>query len=347
MSRISTRSLINLCQRVGTAVRSGLEARKVWELEVRHSSEPLRSHLEVIQARVNAGDPVAEAMAASNGFFPPMFVQMVAVGEQTGKLDDVLLRLAEHYSHQQQMQRNFWMGVAWPLFELVFAVLIIGFLILILGAIGSPGAEIDLLGLGLTGTGGAIIWFLGCGLIAAAIGISIYALVRGWFGPKPVLAAMRIPVIGKCLESLALSRLTWSLALALDSGMDARRAVQLSILAAQNPYYESSLARVLAGIRGNKQFHESFRDAAVFPEDFLNQLEAAEIAGATTESLLRLARDYEDRARMAMRVLTAIATVAVMILAFGVIIYFIFTMAYHVYFKPINDALEMTQPGNF
>ena len=348
MSRISTRSLINLCQRVGTAVRSGLEARKVWELEVRHSSEPLKSRLEVIQARVAAGDPVAEAMAASNGFFPPMFVQMVAVGEQTGKLDEVLLRMAEHYSHQQQMQRNFWMGIAWPLFELIFAVLIIGFLIVILGMIGSSsGTTIDILGLGLTGTSGAIVWFLGCGLIAAAIGTSVYALQRGWFGPKPVLVAMRIPVLGKCLESLALSRLTWSLAMALDSGMDARRAVQLSILAAQNPYYESSLARVLAGIRANKQFHESFEGGGVFPTDFLQQLEAAEIAGATTESLLRLARDYEDRARTAMRVLTAIATVAVMILAFGVIIYFIFTMAYHVYFKPINDALEMTQPGNF
>ena len=76
---------------------------------------------------------------------------------------------------------------------------------------------------------------------------------------------MKIPVLGKSLESLALSRLTWSLALSLDSGMDARRAVELSIRAAQNPYYESSLPAVTGGIRANKQFHESFREAGVFP----------------------------------------------------------------------------------
>jgi type II secretory pathway component PulF len=156
---------------------------------------------------------------------------------------------------------------------------------------------------------------------------------------------MRIPVVGKCLESLALSRLTWSLALALDSGMDARRAVMLSIRSAQNPYYESSLPRVAAGIRANRQFHESFADGVVFPSDFLQQLEAAELAGATTEALLRLAKEYEDRARTAIQTLTGLGVVLVMLLYFGLFAFAIFSLFYHAYLKPINDMLEMTNTG--
>jgi type II secretory pathway component PulF len=156
---------------------------------------------------------------------------------------------------------------------------------------------------------------------------------------------MRVPVLGTCLESLALSRLTWSLAVALDSGMDARRAVALSIRAAQNPYFESSLPRVTAAIRANRQFHESFGEAGVFPDEFLQQLEAAELAGATTESLLRLAREYDDRAETALKILTGIATVLVTLVVFGVIILAIFSIAYHAYFKPLYDALEMTNSG--
>jgi type II secretory pathway component PulF len=344
MSHISTRSLINLSHRVGTALRSGVDVRRVWEMETRHASGPLRERLESIREKVAVGEHVAEAMRQTGGFFPPMFVQMVEIGEATGKLDEVLLRLAEHYEHQQQMKRAFWFGVAWPLFELVFAAGIIGFLIFILGMLGSGQ---DVFGIGLKGTTGAIIWFVGCGLIAGAIAITSHALVRGWLGPQPVLLAMKIPVLGKCLESLALSRLTWSLAMSLDSGMDARRAVELSIKAAQNPYFESSLARVTGGIRANMQFHESFREAGIFPEDFVNQLEAAEMAGATTESLLRLAKEYEDRARTAMRVLTAIATVGVMLLVFAILIFAIFSLFHNLYMKHINEALEMTQPGKF
>ncbi|MEX2174418.1 MAG: type II secretion system F family protein [Pirellulaceae bacterium] len=340
---ISTRSLINLSHRVGTALRSGVDTRKVWELETRHASGPLKSQLDAIRRRVSAGDPVADAMRSANGYFPPMFVQMVEVGEATGKLDEVLLRLAEHYEHQQQMRRTFWLGIAWPLFELVFAVLVIGGLIFILGMLNTGQT---ILGIPM-GTSTALLWFLGCGLIAGTIALTAHALARGWLGPQPVLLAMKIPVLGKSLESLALSRLTWSLAISLDSGMDASRAVKMSIRAAQNPYYESALPRVAGGIRANQEFHESFRAAGVFPADFLDSLEAAELAGATTESLLRLAKEYENRARTAIRVLTGIATVGVMLLVFGVIIAAIFTLFFELYMKPINEALEMTQPGKF
>jgi type II secretory pathway component PulF len=344
---ISTRSLISLCHRVGIAVRSGVDARRVWEMEERHANGALKDALGAIRREVSTGGTVAEAMQHQNGYFPPMFVQMVAVGEQTGKLDEVLERLAGHYEHLQQMRRSFWIGIAWPLFELVFAVLIIGLVIFITGIISSAsgGAAPDVLGWGLTGTAGAITWFVMCGLVAGGIAVTAHGLIRGWFGPGPVLAAMRVPVLGKCLESLALSRLTWSLALALDSGMDARRAVEMSIKTAQNPYYESSLPRVVGAIRANREFHESFAAGEVFPSDFLQQLEAAEMAGVTTESLLRLAKEYEERARTAMRVLTAMATVGVMLLVFGVIIYAIFSLFFNAYMKPINDALEMSRTG--
>ena len=305
MARISTGSLIKLCHRVGTAVRSGIDARRVWEMEERHASGSLKSALGVVKSRVSEGGMIAEAMHSQNGFFPPMFVQMVAVGEQTGKLDEVLLRLAEHYEHQTSMKRIFWFGIAWPLLQLVAAILVIGLVIYITGIIADTrgGEPLDLLGWGLTGTSGAIIWFFLCGFVAFAM--------------------------------------------ALESGMDAGRAVELSIRAAQNPYYESALPRVAGGIRANKQFHESFADAGVFPSDFLNQLEAAELAGATTEALLRLAKEYEQRARTAVKIITGIATAAVWVLAGVIMIYFIFTLFYHVYYKPIQDALEMSDPANF
>jgi type II secretory pathway component PulF len=344
---ISTRQLIQLCHRVGTAVHSGIDARRVWETEERHAHGPLRTAIGAIREHVAAGKSVAEGMQASNGYFPPMFVQMVAVGEQTGKLDEVLKRLGDHYQHLSSMQRMFWTGIAWPLFELIFAVLIIGFVIFITGAISSArgGDAPDVLGWGLVGTRGAMMWFLFCGFIAGGIALFAHALTRGWMGPQPVVAAMRIPVLGTCLQSLALSRLTWALALALDSGMDARRAAILAIRSAQNPYYESSLSTVADAVRSNLQFHESFASAGVFPSEFVQQVEVAEMAGTTTESLLRLAKEYEDRARSAMQVLTGIATVVVMLLVFGVIIFAIVSMFIHVYLAPIQEMNDMINSG--
>lgn len=344
---ISTRSLTQLCHRVGMAVRSGVDARRLWETEERHALGRHKAALSLIRREVAAGGTIAKGMQRSNGYFPAMFVHMVAIGEQTGQLDEVLKRLAEHYEHLAGMRRMFWFGIAWPLLELVVAVLVIGLVIFITGVIGaaSGGEAPDILGWGLRGTSGALTWFILCGLATAAIVVAIQAVFRGWLGPQPVLAAMRIPVLGKCLESLALSRLTWSLSLALDAGMDAGRAVTLAMGAAQNPYYESSLPQVTSAIRANQQFHESFAAGGVFPSEFVQQVEIAEMAGTTTESLLRLAREYEERARTAMRVLTAIATGLVMFLVFGILIYAIFSLFYNAYFKPIQEILDATNSG--
>jgi type II secretory pathway component PulF len=346
MSQISSRSLIQLCHRVGTAVQSGIDARRVWEMEERHAAGPLRDALGLVRQQVAAGGTVAEGMQAS-GFFPAMFVQMVAIGEQTGQLDQVLKRLGEHYEHMAAMRRNFWIGIAWPLFELVMGVLIIGALIFVMGIVGAvTGSEpTDPLGLGLIGTQGAILWFAFCGFIAGGVALFIHALLRGWMGPKPLVAAMRVPVLGKVLESLALSRLTWSLAVALDSGMDARRAVGMSIRAAQNPYYESALQRVTDGIRQNRQFHESFADGAVFPRDFVQQLEAAEEAGATNEALRRLAKEYDQRAQTGMRVLTGIATVLFTLAMMALMVFAIFSLAWHGYIKHLYEMERMLDSG--
>jgi type II secretory pathway component PulF len=329
------------------SVRSGIDARRLWETEERHAVGSQKAAISLIRRQVAAGGTVAEGMRASPGYFPPMFVHMVSVGEQTGKLDEVLQRLAQHYEHLASMQRTFWLGIAFPLLELGAAVLVIGQVIFSNGIFGAAqgGEAPDVLGWGLTGASGAITWFMLCGLAAGGIVLATQALLRGWLGPQPVLAAMRIPVLGKCLESLALSRLTWSLSLALDAGMDARRAAALAIQAAQNPYYESSLPLVTSAIRENRQFYESFAAGGVFPDDFVQHVEVAEMAGTTSESLLRLAHEYEDRARTAMRMLTAFATGAVMFIIFGVIIYAIFSLFFHAYYKPIQEALEMSASG--
>jgi type II secretory pathway component PulF len=342
---ISTRALIQLCHRVGTAVKSGIDARRAWEMEERHATGPLKAALAGIRREVAGGGSVAEGMQASDGYFPPMFVQMVAIGEQTGKLDEVLRRLAEHYEHLAAMRRTFWIGIAWPLFELAMGVLIIGGMIFVLGIVASVTGSKPQGFLGLVGTQGALIWFAFCGFIAGGIALFVHALLRGWMGPQPVLFAMKLPVIGKVLESMALSRLTWSLAVALDSGMDARRAVEMSIRAAQNPLYESALQRVTSGIRANQQFHESFAAGNVFPVEFVNQLEAAEEAGATNESLLRLAKEYDERARTSMHVLTGIATVLFTILMMGLMVFAIFTLAWHGYIKHLYEMERMLDTG--
>ena len=345
-SQISTSELIGFCRRVGTSLTSGVDIVKVWTNESSRGSAGYRAAMTAMLERIKRGDTVAASMREA-GFFPPVVQAMVEIGEHTGKLDVALLKLAEQYEHQAKLTRQFFLGIAWPALELFGAILIIGGLIYALGLVGSftNSEPIDISGIGLVGTRGMVIYFLVVGIFFTGVTAGIIALLRGWFGPGPVKFAMKVPLVGACLRYMAMSRLTWSLGMALDAGMDAKRSSELSILATQNPFYLSRSRAVVDEIAKNRQFYEAFRDALGFPDDFLLELETAEISGTLSEALVRMSRNYEDRARRAMQVLTGVATFLIFGLVMVILVILIFRLAWFVYFKPIYDTLDDINKG--
>ncbi|HUE71838.1 MAG TPA: type II secretion system F family protein [Pirellulaceae bacterium] len=348
--RIRNHTLIPFCQRVGNAIRAGIEARRLWETEARYGSSTHKHYVETIRQHVAGGDTVADGMRACEGYFPPLVCEMVEVGERTGQLDKVFLKLADHFQHQQSLTRSFLIGIAWPSLQLAMGIFVIGVLIAILGGIGAQdvhGNPIDVLGIGLTGVTGMLTFWGICALVLAGIVTAVIAVMRGWLGPTPVMLAMRIPMLGGALSSLALARLTWSLAMAFDAGIDARRSVEMAIRASQNPYYQSREAAVSMAVVRNRQFHEAFAEAGVYPDDFLQMLETAEIAGTTSESMQMLCREYEERAKSALKWLTWLTGIGLWIFIGGIMVVMIFRLAYLFLFKNLYDVMEMTKPGNF
>jgi type IV pilus assembly protein PilC len=342
---ISTKELIGLCQRVGQSLQAGLEVRRVWQQEATRGRDKHRRHMEHIFARVSAGETVADAMRECGGYIPSLTCQMVEIGEKTGKLDEVLLRLAKYYETQVAMQRTFYFGIAWPMVQLFASTFIIAGVIWITGLISnSTGFTMDILGLGLTGGWGATLFICSVFTVIGGIVLGVNALLRGWFGSAPMRIAMRLPVIGPCLEAFALSRLTWSFALGLESGMDARRVVELAVASTQNAHYEQHAQAISASVGRGQTFHDSFAQTHAFPDEFLFSLETAEIAGVTSESLLRLTKQYEQKATDALKILTMIATGVTFALVALVIIFAIFRMASFV-FQPYYEAIDMYNNG--
>jgi type II secretory pathway component PulF len=346
-SLLSTSELIGLCRRIGTSLRSGIEVRRVWEHESQRGSTRFRHATATILEHVKQGETISAGMRAASAF-PPVMLAMVEIGEHTGKLDEALLKLAEHYGRQRSLQGQFLLGIIWPALQLTVAILVIGLLIYVFGEIGNrTGSDpIDVTGLGLVGARGVVIYFLVVGAVLAAVALGALAVARGWLGPQAVQLAMKIPVLGACLKSMALTRLTWSLGMALDAGMDAQRSVELSLVATQNPFYLSRSDAVIAAIANNQEFYEAFRDAGGFPDDFLLELETAEIAGTLSESLVRMSRQYDDKAKMLLQVLVWGATIGIWIMVAAILIILIFRLAM-IYLMPTYELLDDINKGRF
>ena len=152
---------------------------------------------------------------------------------------------------------------------------------------------------------------------------------------------LKIPGVGKPLQILALSRLAWSMHLTMNTGMEVRRALKLSLRSTQNARYTDQIPTIDAEIAGGNSIHEAFLRAGGYPVDFLDTLAVGEQSGKIVESMGLLARQYQDRARMAMAALAVVAGVAV----WALVATFIIVMIFHIAFFYRDTIMDLAKPG--
>ena len=338
-SPIKLKPLAALCHRVGISLETGIDIRRVWENESERGSTSQRHQSQLIAQAIAAGESMSAAFQKTGKFFPELIHEMVAVGEQTGKLDQVFLRLADHYQHLLSLKRDFLKVIAWPVIQLVSAIGVISLFIYVLGMIGRE--PIDVLGFGLTG-GRGVIKFLGT---VGIISWCVYFMVRAislqapWTLPLQYYL-FQLPSIGAALQTLVLSRMAWSLALTTNTGMSIQQALQLAQQSTRTPYFTQHIAAVDAALQRGEPVHEALRHTGVYPDDYLEAMQVGEETGRTSETMAILSRQYEERAKSAMTVITALIGYAVWCLVAVMLIVMIFKIFTAAYLNPINNLLD-------
>jgi type IV pilus assembly protein PilC len=342
-ARMSLPNRAALCRRLATALTAGIDIRKVLAREAAQArNAAARRRLAEINSAVAQGESLTAALDATGDYFPLLFREMVEVGEQSGHLGEIFAQLAEHYESQLKLRRVFLASITWPAIQLTIALAIVGLLIRLSGTFeGLDGKPLDFLGIGLTGARGFAIYVAILAAIAAGLFIVIRASTRGliFIGPMQ-RAILRVPVLGRSLQTLALSRLAWSMHLTMNAGMELRKALRLSLRNSGSVRYADVEDKIDAVIADGNSIHEAFQEAGCFPPDFLDSVEVGEESGKLVESMAHLSRQYQDQARAALTTLIMLAGFAVWGLVAILIICVIFRLAFF-YINMLNAAGQM------
>ena len=331
------------CERMGRSLKAGISITKAWETEANGLNGELRNSFDEVLREVASGGTLVDAVSR-HSCFPPMFCEMIRVGEETGRLDQVFLRLADHYRNLIQMRRTFLAGITWPIFQLCIAIGVISLFFVALAILESmltsfQAPDIFLLGLGPIGNL-ILFWVL---LVAGgfALFVGVKGVANGWFGEAPLRLALRLPLVGKTIKTMCLSRFAWSFGMAIEAGMDATRSIRLGIRSTQNHFFTVHEESVAKKVGQGNQFYESLEQTSAFPEDLIRAVEVGEITGELTESLERLSEDYKEQTEVALRRISMISGMLIWMFVSACIVFLIFLM-YMNYIGMIHDAVGDT-----
>lgn len=333
--RLPLSALIDLCRSLRHNLSAGLTLLAVFEQQSLRGAPSVRPIAKAITQELQQGHDLEHALKAHKEVFPPMFLSMARVGEQSGALPTIFGELEKYFLLQQRLRRQFWAKISWPLVQFFLAIFVLAGMIFILGMFGS---NFDPLGLGLTGTDGAL-WFLiiAFGILGLAYGIwklLTRSLQRRAKVDKKLLT---LPLIGPALEAIALQRFCLSMRLTLETSMGVGKAVRMSLRATDNSAYTEPADAVIQSLKKGNDLAGSLRLHGCFPEDFLNIIANAEEGGRLTEVMAQQSQQYEEEASRRLGQATAVASYGVWLIVGGLIILAIFRLA-STYFNLLNQV---------
>ena len=210
--------------------------------------------LQDIRASLDNGRPLSTSMQRT-GVFSPFYVAMVYVGETTGMLEEIFLRLNDHLEFQEFMRNQVKAALRYPIFVLVammVATVVINLFVIPAFARVYAGfhAQLPLLTRMLIGFSEFMVatwWVLALILVAAIFGFRSYIATE--FGRyKWDQTKMRVPIAGKIVLKATMARFARSFALAIRSGVPIVQGLTLVAQTVENAFVARQIDKMREGV---------------------------------------------------------------------------------------------------
>lgn len=338
--RLPTKDLIALCRALRHNLDAGIQIQRVFAQQAKRGSAAIRPVADRIALVLQKGYDLEKALGEEGRMFPPLFIALAVVGEQTGTLPEVFKALESYYSMQLRLWRRFISESTLPIIQFFAAIFVVAGLIFILGFIAEMNntTAMDPIGVG-TGTGGALRF------LAIMFG-SLAALAGGYFLATRLLQQravidtflLNLPAIGPCLFALAMSRFCVAMQVTLETAMPIDEALDLSLRATGNAAFAARSEQVQETLRSGEELTVALVETRLFTEEFQTIVATGEESGRLPEVMKHQAKYYEEEAERKLTIMTKLSSFGVWAVVAVIIIIAIFRIAM-MYLNIINQAM--------
>jgi general secretion pathway protein F len=274
-----------------------------------------------LRAEVNAGQPFARALASAPREFDEVYRAVVAAGEQSGALGQVLERLADDLEAQQALKSKILGAMLYPAIVSLIAVVIVIFLVSyvvpqVASVFASTKRSLPMLTVAMLGLSAFVRswgWLLLLGLALGGVGLAL-SLRNEAFRLSFDALWLRLPLIGRLARGYNAARFAGTLAMLAGAGVPILKALQAAAETLSNRAMRSDALDALVQVREGAPLGSALTTKARFPGLIAMFARLGEQTGRLPEMLDRAARqlaaEVQRRAMGAATVLEPLLIVA-------------------------------------
>ncbi len=305
-AKISRKDVIGFTFQLEQLLKAGVPLMDILDdLKDNFENDAVKEMLASVYESMEGGKTFSEALIPFEDVFGEVYVSLVSVGEKTGKLEEILVNLAEMMMWEDELISKAKKVMIYPA---IVATVVIGVVVLMMlfvvpelvGFISSMGGELGFATVALIATSGFIQEYILELFLTPIICIVLYKIARKKspkFKLKTDEKILNIPIIGAVLYKLKLARIANSLAIMYSAGVSFPDSLRMSSVIAGNKYLEKKILHSVQLIENGLPIFEAFGESEVFPPMAIRMVKVGELSGGMDTSLKNVSYFYDREAK--------------------------------------------------
>ncbi|TLX49089.1 type II secretion system protein GspF [Pseudoalteromonas phenolica] len=317
-----------ITRQLATLIQSSLPVEAAVMAVAEQCEKPrLKRMLMSVRSKVVEGYTLADGMSEFPHVFDNLYRAMVAAGEKSGHLDEVLNRLADYTEQRQHMRSQITQAMVYPSILVVFAIGIVAVLL------GTVVPEIlKTFEKSKQALPWTTEWVMAAsnfvqaywmpsfiGIVAITIGIKQALLkpkIRFWYDTQ----LLRLPGLGKISRSINTARFARTLSILSSSAVPLLEGMKISGQVLENEKIKSAVSEAAVRVSEGASLRASLQQTKLFPPMMLHMIASGEKSGELEQMLERAAnnqdREFETMVSVSLKLLepAMIATMAIIVL---------------------------------
>lgn len=312
--RIDFNDIVDFTRQVAIMLNAGLTLIDALEILKKQTTKlPLRKMIEAIDSKIKGGQSFSEALKDYKSNFSNLYISLVKSGEASGKLGEILLRLADNLEKQREFQSKLKGALVYP------AIIIIGMFIVmfimvtfvlpkLLGLYKDFNVELPMSTKVLISVSTFSTKFWPLVLVLVLVGIYFAKKYLATKAGKKAYDqfSLKVPVFGHIISVSALVESTRTLAILIGAGISILDALSIVVDSTDNSVFQEAFSNVSRKVEKGQSMGVALEQEGIFPPILVQMSQVGEQTGNLDDTLLRLSKYFEMESEMAVKTMTTL-----------------------------------------
>ena len=322
--KVKPRDLSVFCRQFVSITQAGVPMKEALQmLSEQTENKWLKRAISEVLLNVEKGNTMADSMRSQPDIFPPMLVNMVEAGEQSGSLEMAFSRMAVHFEKEAKLKATIKKATIYPIILVIAAIGVIAVMLLfVIPIFIDMFADLDIEMPAITmfvmnsSKWMTSHWYV---LLAIIVGVVaayklIYRTTQGRLTIDRI--KMKMPLFGKLTVKTACSQFARTMSTLLMSGISTIDALETTSKIVNNIHYTNAMLKAREEVMKGVPLSEPLEASGIFPPMVYHMTGIGEETGNVEEMLEKMADYYDEEVEMTTQsVLAAMEPIIILFMA--------------------------------